>query len=405
MVWQAIGSQFHLSRRRPENMRLAVVTSHPVQYYAPLFRELQRRVDLMVFYGHRAGPTDQAQAGFGVGFHWDSDLVSGYPSTFLENRAKQPGLGHFAGIDTPDIAEHLKLGKFDAVLLIGWHKKFLLQALFAAKRLKLPVMVRGDSHLDTPRSLVKKLVKQLTYPVFLRQFDAALVVGQRNRDYWRHYDYPEQRMFSSPHCVDNEWFAQRATAAVRREFRVQLGISAEVPVALFAGKLIEFKHPQHLLEAAALVRAKGSALQIVIAGDGPLRSRMEALSAELSVPIHLLGFCSQSRMPAVYAMSDVLVLPSNGRETWGLVVNEALACGRPAIVSNAVGCAPDLERVLGKQTSFPFGDVSALADRIEHATVCPAAHHLIRSASDHFSIARAADGVMSAIGTSVGSRL
>ena len=124
-------------------MRLAVVTSHPVQYYAPLFRELQRRLDLTVFYGHQAGSADQAQAGFGVGFAWDSDLMSGYPYQFLVNRAKQPGLGHFAGIDTPDIKAHLQAGKFDAVLLIGWHKKFLLQALYAAKRLRLPEIGRA----------------------------------------------------------------------------------------------------------------------------------------------------------------------------------------------------------------------------------------------------------------------
>lgn len=386
-------------------MRLAVVTSHPVQYYAPLFRELQRRLTLQVFYGHQAGSADQAQAGFGVGFHWDSDLMSDYPSCFLKNQAKEPGLGHFSGIDTPDIAEQLKLGRFDAILLIGWHKKFLLQALYAAKRLKLPVLVRGDSHLETPRSLVKKLVKQITYPLFLRQFDAALVVGQRNRDYWRHYRYPEGQMFASPHCVDNDWFAQRATDTARNVLRSQLGIAAEVPVALFAGKLVEFKHPQHLIEAAALVRAKGSALEIVIAGDGPLRSQLNAQAAELGVTLHQLGFCNQSKMPGVYAASDMLVLPSNGSETWGLVANEALACGRSVIVSDVVGCAPDLEQAIGKLASFPFGNISALADRIEHATVCPAVSNLIHSASDHFSIVRAVDGIMSAIGTSVGSRL
>ena len=385
-------------------MRLAVVTSHPVQYYAPLFRELHRRMALTVFYGHQAGPLDQANAGFGVGFAWDSDLMSGYPSKFLVNRAKQTGLGHFAGIDTPDIKAHLQAGKFDAVLLIGWHKKFLLQALYAAKRLKLPIMVRGDSHLETPRSLVKRLAKQITYPVFLRQFDAALVVGQRNRDYWRHYRYPEKRLFASPHCIDNDWFAQRATKAARQKLRAQLGIAAQVPVALFAGKLVDFKHPQHLIEAAALVRAKGSALEIVIAGDGPLRSHLDALAAQLDVPLHQLGFCNQSAMPAAYAAADLLVLPSNGRETWGLVANEALACGRSVIVSNAVGCAPDLEQLIGKQTSFPFGDISALADRIENATVGRASPNLIHLASDHFSIASAADGIVSAIGTLVGQR-
>src|SRR5215471_434914 len=98
-------------------MRLAVVTSHPVQYQAPLFRELTRRLDLTVFFAHRATPQDQAEAGFGVGFNWDIDLITGYRHVFLHSVAKRPGLDHFAGCDTPQIGKELAAGRFDAVLL------------------------------------------------------------------------------------------------------------------------------------------------------------------------------------------------------------------------------------------------------------------------------------------------
>lgn len=377
-------------------MRLAVVTSHPVQYYAPLFRELQHRLDLQVFYGHRASQQDQAAAGFGVGFEWDSDLLSGYSFQFLVNRAKQPGLGRFGGIDTPEIMDRLKEGRFDAVLVIGWHKKGLLQALYAAKRLRLPVMVRGDSHLETPRSPVKRLAKQILYPVFLRQFDAALAVGQRNHDYWRHYRYPEARIFASPHCVDNDWFAQRASPAARSALRSELGIDPAAPVALFAGKLIDFKCPQHLLEAAALVRTGGQPLEVLIAGDGLMKSELAARAAVLGVPLHLLGFCNQSAMPAAYAASDLLVLPSKG-ETWGLVANEALACGRPVIVADSVGCAPDMESSFGPQATYPFSSISALASRINHLLLSPFNQDRIQAVSHEFSIAKAVDGIMLAV--------
>ena len=376
-------------------MRLAIVSTHPVQYYAPLFRELHQRLDLTVFYGHRASPLDQARAGFGVGFEWDTDLMSGYHSSFLDNKAKQPGTDHFSGIDTPDIQDRLKQANFDAVMLIGWHRKFLLQALWAAKCLRMPVVVRGDSHLATPRSTFKRVAKQAVYPVFLRQFDAALAVGLRNRDYWRHYRYPEARIFDSPHCVDNQWFAERATESARLELRNRLGIAPTAPVALFAGKLLEFKQPLHLIEAAALVRAKGLPLEVLVAGDGPLKNLIRQQAAALGVPLHLLGFCNQTQMPAAYAASDVLVLPSSGYETWGLVANEALACGKPVIVADSVGCAPDMESKLGPRATYRFGQIDSLADKIvvnlENQSV------LILDVARQFSIASACDGIISSL--------
>ena len=377
-------------------MRLAVVTSHPVQYYAPLFRALAQQLELTVLYGYRAGADDQAAAGFGVGFAWDSDLMSGYASEFLDNRAAKPGLDHFAGIDTPAIGRRLRAGGFGAVLLIGWHKKFLLQALYAAKRLRLPVLVRGDSHLETPRSLLKQLAKRLVYPAFLRQFDAALIVGQRNREYWAHYGYPAARMFASPHCVDNAWFAQRAGPAARAELRGRLGIAAAAPVALFAGKLIAFKHPEHLIEAAALVRARGIPLEVLIAGDGPLRQSIDRRAGQLAVPLHQLGFCNQSQMPAAYAAADVLVLPSDGCETWGLVTNEALSAGTPVLVADTAGCARDMVAVLGAAAAYPFADTAALADRIAAQLALPSGAAVVQKAADSFAISAAVAGIVTA---------
>src|SRR5215472_11252250 len=135
-------------------MHLAVVASHPIQYHAPLFRELAGRLDLTVFYAHRATPDDQSKAGFGVGFDWDINLLSGYEHFFLSNLARRPGLDRFGGCDTPEIATRLAEGQFNAVLVLGWHLKTYLQAAFAAKRLGLPLLARGDSQLATPRTTI-----------------------------------------------------------------------------------------------------------------------------------------------------------------------------------------------------------------------------------------------------------
>ena len=168
-------------------MRLAIVASHPIQYYAPLFRQLARRVELTVFFAHRATPADQAKAGFEVGFDWDVDLLHGYDHYFLRNIADPPGVDRFAGCDTPEIGARLKDGRFDVLLVQGWHLKCFLQAMFAAKRQGLSVLVRGDSHLNTPRSALKNIAKTFVYPTFLRFFDIALYVGQRSRAYYEYY--------------------------------------------------------------------------------------------------------------------------------------------------------------------------------------------------------------------------
>lgn len=377
-------------------MRLAIVTTHPVQYYAPLFRDLARDLDLTVFYGYRPVPSDQAQAGFGVGFEWDIDLTSGYRLQFLKNRAWQPGLAGFWGISTPEIGKRLRDGKFDAVLLIGWHKKFLLQALLAAKRLGLPVLMRGDSHLQTPRSRLKRLAKELAYPVFLRQFDAALAVGVMSRAYWRHYRFPAARIFASPHCVDTDWFAERATLAARIELRARLGIAPAAPVVLFAGKLVEFKRPLQLVEAVSRVRRSGVPAELLVAGDGPLRQAMTDRAAALGLRLHLLGFYNQSQMPAAYAAADVLALPSK-QESWGLVANEALACGTPAIVADSVGCAPDLITLFGEQVVFASDRVDSLVDRLGAVLHCPPSLEVIAAANRTFSLSAAVSGIVAAM--------
>src|SRR5665213_2281454 len=144
-------------------MRLAVVTSHPIQYYAPIFRALDRRLDLEVFYAHRATPADQAAAGFGATFEWDIDLLSGYRSRFMTNVAKFPATARFFGCDTPEIAHHIRAEKFDAVLVLGWYLKSFIQAIAAAKKAGIPVLVRGDSQLLMSSRPGRELFKRLLY--------------------------------------------------------------------------------------------------------------------------------------------------------------------------------------------------------------------------------------------------
>lgn len=385
-------------------IRLALLVSHPIQYHAPLFRKLASLVDLTVFFAHKATPEQQSAAGFGAVFEWDVDLTDGYKHAFLFNVSRQPGTDHFLGCDTPEVGERLAAGQFDALLTMGWHLKSYLQGVLAARRLGIPVLVRGDSHLDTPRSPLKRFAKALAYPIGLRQFDAALYVGARNRAYYEHYHYPPERLFFSPHCVDNDWFVARGTPAARAAARNVHGIRDDAFVVLFAGKLLPFKRPLDVVSAVAKCRSAGLSVEVMVAGSGELAPQLVAESLKGSVRLHMLGFQNQTQMPAAYAAADCLVLPSDGNETWGLVVNEALACGRPVIVSDACGCAPDLADDGSVGRTFPTGNTDALANCLASLVCAPPSPPAIADVAKKYSLATAATGVEEALAWVMGAR-
>ena len=347
-------------------LRLAVAASHPVQYQAPWYRALSSIMDVKVFFAHRITPADHASAGFGIEFEWDTPLLEGYDFQWLENVAPSPSLDHFRGCNTPGIRAELVKGAFDALVVNGWHLLSYWQAIRAARRAGIPVLVRGDSQLVTARSRIRRALKRATYPRLLRSFDACLAVGRRNADYYRAYGVPPERIGCSPHCVDNDFFTRTAESARRNSnvFRRELGIPEGSAVFLFVGKLIDKKRPMDFLMALDSVRQQRTDIWGLIVGDGPLRVRIEAHRARHGTPCTMTGFLNQRQIAHAYAAADALVLPSTGEETWGLVVNEAMASGIPAVVSDRVGCVPDL--IVEGETGFtyPCGDAAALADRI-----------------------------------------
>lgn len=384
--------------------RLAFLATHPVQYHAPLYRALAAHpgIELEVLFAHRQDAAGQAKAGYGVPFEWDLPILDGYRSRFLHNRAARPDVSRFGGCHTPEVAEILSSERFQALVIHGWGSRCYIQAALAARRLGLPVLVRGDSTLGTPRGLALRAAKRALHPLLLRMFDAFLVVGRRAREYYLHYQVPERRLFESPHCVDNQHFARGASEWRPRRAAClsEHGLSPNRPTVGFVGRLVPMKRPLDVVEALGAVPSKARP-QLLVAGDGPLRADMERRAASLGVAAVFVGFVNQSRLPGVYALLDALVLPSDGGETWGLVVNEAMAAGCPAIVSEAVGCRPDL--VLEGRTglSFPLGDRDRLAAILQRVGEDPGLVRRMGAAAElHIernSATRAAAGVVRAL--------
>jgi glycosyltransferase involved in cell wall biosynthesis len=378
-------------------VRLGILATHPIQYYAPLYRALAGRpeLDLTVYFAHRPTPEEQG-VGFGVPFAWDDDLTRGYHHIFLTNCSRGPNRDRFWDYHTPAITAIVTQGGFNAFLVHGWQARSYWQAMVACWRANVPVYVRGDSQLRDDASGLKRLVKRLTYPHFVGRFRACLSVGVRSDAYFRYYG--ARRIVRSPHFVDNASFALRAAVArARRDvLRAAWGIGPGATVALFAGKLIEKKRPADLLAAAARV----GGIHALIVGDGALRTHCEDTARALGVTATFTGFLNQSEMPNAYAAADVLVLPSDRQETWGLVVNEAMASGLPAIVSEAAGCVPDL--IVPGETgyAYPPGDIEALADAL--GRIGPRVSAMGEAAARHvreYSVERAAAGVVEAVTT------
>jgi glycosyltransferase involved in cell wall biosynthesis len=346
--------------------RLAIVTTHPIQYHAHWYRALAAHpdLDIHVYYCHQTTPAEQARAGFGVEFDWDQPLLTGYPCTFLKNVAKTPGQGRFAGLDTPEIQEIIQSRKYDVVMVNGWNYKSAWQAIWTCWRSGVKIMVRSDSHLHTRRGLMTRMAKSLGYPLFIRRFDACLPVGNWSREYFLRYGARPDRIFVVPHTVDGGAFEKEAKRLqpLRAELRKQWGLEPQAIVFAFVGKFIAKKRPMDFLRALDPAARCNSAIRGLMVGDGPLRATCENFVQMHGIPVQFAGFLNQSQIASAYVACDALVLPSDGDETWGLVVNEAMACGRACIVSDRVGCSPDL--VIPGQTGaiFPLGDIDALAN-------------------------------------------
>jgi len=376
-------------------MRLVISTTHPIQYQAPLFRALTRRLDLTVLFMMRQTPQGQAAGGFGVQFEWDIPLLDGYPHVFANNVAIQPSSDQRHGIRLQDHEALLASLRPEALMTLGWFPHGYLQVIHSASRQRVPLVCRGESNLLSGRSLLKRFVKFFYFRRLFARFQSFAVIGQRNREFYRHYGVPESKLHFAPYSIDTNRFAaqfQRHRSAVRQPAPWRIG---------FAGKLIPKKRPLDLIDAVARSQ-HASRIQVVIIGDGPLRGEVEANARSGHVQIDFRGFLNQSEIVAKgYADLDALVLPSGEYETWGLVINEVMTGGIPVIVSDRVGCAPDL--VENDQTGyqFPSGDVPALTRQLDQLVTrlesghdfAPAVHQTIA----RYSLDRTVEGVLAAV--------
>lgn len=344
--------------------RLAIITSHPIQYYAPWFRYLaQADLTLCVFYLWDFGVTETIDPGFQQAFQWDIPLLSGYDFQFVPNTSADPGTHHFWGLQNPSLIAQVKQFAPDAVLLMNYNFASLYQFLWRWR--DAPLLFRGDSHRLVPQFGFKAAIRRKMISLIYRRFSGCLYVGKANAEYFRFHDVPSERLFFSPHAIDNDRFISQAETARQAAvvWKQELGIPSNHAVILFAGKLEKKKRPLDLL--GAFLKAKLPQVSLLFVGAGQLEAE---LRSQANSDVYFAPFQNQSMMPRTYAISDIVVLPSYGAwETWGLAINEAMCLARPVIVSSHVGCAQDLVTPFENGLIFPSGDIPALADCLQEA--------------------------------------
>lgn len=325
-------------------VRLAIVISHPIQYFSPWFRWMRTNTDLTfrVFYLSDFGVREARDEKFERSFAWDVDLLSGYDSEFVPNAATKPDTLAYSGLKNPTL--HARLRDWDptAILVFGYNYSTHLRLIFWARLHRIPLIFRGDSHVIGRARLPWK--KRMLLRCLYAQFASVTYVGQANREYFRQCGVPTEKLFFAPHAVNSQHFRidESNDPAKAKALRKSLSIPEPHRIILFAGKMIAQKQP--ILLAESFIRSAIPNTTLVFVGDGPEKSRVETLAAaNQQASIRFLPFANQSEMPSRYRVADVFVLPSRGNyETWGLAINEAMHLAVPCIVSDHVGCQQDL---------------------------------------------------------------
>ncbi|EJW11542.1 Glycosyltransferase [Rhodovulum sp. PH10] len=349
-------------------MRLCVVNSHPIQYFAPLYAYLAQHddVDLTVLYLSDSSIRGAKDSGFGQAVKWDVDLLSGYTHEFIGRKARAITPGGFWSIGGPSLWRRIYRGRFDAVLVHGHAYAADHIAISAAKASGAAVFTRGETHLDLTRRGAKAVARNAALKGLYRFCDAFLAIGSANRDFYRAMGAPDERIFLVPYTVDNARFVARSSLSgdERRAIRSELGVADDTTIVLYLSKLQRRKHPDAVLRAAQRLEREGVALALVLGGTGEMESELRAAAAQGGPrQVEFTGFLNQSRMPKVLGAADVFVLPSE-EEPWGLIVNEAMCAGLPVIVGEKLGCVRDLVRPGVNGFTVPAGDADAIAQAL-----------------------------------------
>lgn len=327
--------------------RLAIITTHPIQYNAPFFKVLAERnnIQIKVFYTWSQSKNGFFDKEFNKEIKWDIPLLDGYDYEFVENIAKNPSTKHFFGINCPTLNNKISEWNPDKILIYGWSNKAHFKVLKHFKG-KINIYFRGDSTNLDKSFIIKNFFRRLFLKNIYKKIDYAFYVGIQNKKYFLNSDLKENQLFYLPYSIDNERFKDdinKNYEQLAKIFKANLGLTENDIVIAFIGKFVQKKNPIFLLKAVKKFnKLNNESIKLLFVGNGKLENKLKSLS-ESDNNIKFLPFQNQKEIPVIYRLCDIYVLPSKGpHESWGLSVNEALASNRLILISDKVGCADDL---------------------------------------------------------------
>lgn len=396
---------------------LAILSTHPIQYQVPLWRALAEEgsVPFEVWYLTDHGTRPSYDQQFDKTFAWDVETLSGYNYRFLKVNSS-PNVSSFRKLRLTEPLRNLfNEREVTALWVQGWQAAAYWQAVWQAHAAGIPVWLRGESNDLTPLPpILKRFGKRLLLGKFFDRVQNFLYIGQANRRLYEAYGVHAEQLHPAPYCVDNERFAKQSKLLrpEREKIRRGWGIPDDAFCILFAGKFIPKKRPFDLIAAVSDRRLKERLLHLLFVGSGELDRELRdacyiVFDAESTATnrkgggqsngnaphASFVGFLNQTEISKAYVAADCLILASDYRETWGLVVNEAMAGGLPCIVSDACGCSEDLIAPINAKLRFPLGDTNAIVEALLQLLARPYPASVWQEQAAKFSVSATADTV------------
>jgi glycosyltransferase involved in cell wall biosynthesis len=301
-----------------------------------------------VFYTLGANSNSFIDNGFGRQENWNIDLLSGYNYEFIENTSSRPSSSTYWGIKNPLLIDKILSYQPNVLIVYGWKHQSHLSVLNYFHN-RIPILFRGDSTTldDSSAFFIRPFFRYIFLQWIYRKVDYVLSPGKASDKYFLRSGLRKNQIIRAEHAIDNERFMSMSKKEEDQVLDLvkSLSIKPSEIVFLFAGKFIEVKNPFLLIEAFINLKKQKLNVRLLFAGNGILENeiikRLNELPIDISSSITLLPFQDQTQMKLLYRVADVFVLPSRS-ETWGLSVNEALACGTPVLVSDKCGSSIDL---------------------------------------------------------------